>query len=89
MLKNFLRVLLFLAIALLHVYLSREASVLSWVTPFPSALVFTAATYGLQGLRQPWSGATDQEGVIQRNASKWILLLLTIALYAIGFIDRG
>lgn len=87
--RSFIKVLLFLAIVAVHVYLSREASFLSWVLPIPSALLFTAATYGLQGLRQPWSGPTDQEGVIQRNGSKWILLLFSIALYIIGFVDRG
>jgi len=89
MLKNFLRVVLFLVIAIVHVYFSREASVLSWITPLPSALLFTAATYGLQGLGQPWNQPTDQEGVVQRNGSRYILLLMTIALYVIGFIDRG
>lgn len=87
--KEFGKVVLFLAIVILHVFLSREASPLSWVLPVPCALIFTAATYGLQGLRQPWSQATDQEGVVQRNGSKWILLLMTIALYVIGLIDRG
>ena len=87
--KEFGKVVLFLAIVILHVFLSREASPLSWVLPVPCALIFTAATYGLQGLRQPWSQPTDQEGVVQRNGSKWILLLMTIGLYAIGLIDRG
>lgn len=87
--KQFSKVLLFLAIVIVHVYLSREASILSWVLPIPSAVLFTAVTYGLQGLRQPWSQATDQEGVVQRNGSRWILLMMTIGLYAIGLIDRG
>jgi hypothetical protein len=86
---NFLKVLLFLIIVFVHVGLSRAGSWLSWVLPIPCALLFTAATYGLQGLRQPWSQATDQEGVTQRNGSKWILLLMAIALYIIGLIDRG
>ena len=87
--KELGKALLFIAIVFVHVFLSREASPLSWVLPVPCALIFTAATYGLQGLRQPWSQATDQEGVVQRNGSRWILLLLTIGLYAIGLIDRG
>jgi hypothetical protein len=86
---NFLKALLFLAIVFVHVFLSREASPLSWVLPIPCAVLFTAATYGLQGLRQPWSAPTDQEGVIQRNGTKWLILLMTIALYAIGLLDRG
>lgn len=87
--RSFIKVLLFLVIVAVHVYLSREGSFLSWVLPIPSALLFTAVTYGLQGLRQPWSQSTDQEGVTQRNGSKWILLLFSIALYIIGFVDRG
>jgi hypothetical protein len=87
--KSLLKAVLFLAIVGVHVYLSRQASFLSWVLPIPSALLFTAVTYGLQGLKQPWSQPTDQEGVTQRNGSKWILLLLTIGLYIIGFLDRG
>jgi hypothetical protein len=86
---NFLKVLLFLIIVFVHVGLSRAGHWLSWVLPIPCALLFTAATYGLQGLRQPWNQPTDQEGVTQRNGSKWILLLMAIALYAIGLIDRG
>jgi hypothetical protein len=91
-LKNVGRVLLFLAIVTLHAYLSREASWLSWVTPIPCALLFTAVTYGLQDLAKPWKRiAIDEEGgsVTQVNGSRWILLGMIIALYAIGFIDRG
>lgn len=87
--KNIGRVLLFLAIVILHIYFSREASWLSWITPFPAAVLFTAATYGLQDLKKPWNAPTDQEGVTQRNGSRYILLFLTIALYLIGSIDRG
>jgi len=86
---NFLKVVLFLIIVFVHVAMSRAGHWLSWVLPIPCAVLFTAATYGLQGLRQPWSGATDQEGVIQRNGTKWLILLMTIALYAIGLLDRG
>lgn len=88
-LSSFGKVLLFLAICILHVWFSREASVLSWIAPIPCALLFTHVTYGLQGLKQPWNQPTDQEGVVQRNGSKYILLGMTIALYIIGFIDRG
>ena len=88
-LKNIGRVLLFLAIVILHVYLSREASLLSWITPIPSALLFTAFTYGLQDIAKPWNGPVEENGSRKRNGSKWITLFLTIALYVIGFIDRG
>lgn len=87
--KNIGRVLLFLAIVILHIYFSREASWLSWVTPFPSAFLFTAATYGLQDLAKPWNGPKEENGSRKRNGSRWILLLFGIALYFIGMIDRG
>jgi hypothetical protein len=88
-LKNVGRGILFLAIVVLHVWFSRIASPLSWITPIPCAAIFTAATYGLSDITKPWSKSTDQEGVTARNGSRWIMLLMTIALYVIGFIDRG
>jgi hypothetical protein len=87
--KNIGRVLLFLAIVVLHIYFSREALIWSWITPIPAALLFTAATYGLGDIAKPWSAPSDQDGVIRRNGSRYILLFLAIALYLIGFIDRG
>jgi hypothetical protein len=87
--KDIGRVLLFLAIVILHVYFSREALIWSWVTPVPCALLFTAATYGLADLTKPWNGPVEENGSRKRNGSRWILLLFSIALYAIGFIDRG
>jgi hypothetical protein len=87
--KNIGRVLLFLAIVILHIYFSREAHWLSWITPFPAALLFTAATYGLQDLSKPWNGPKEDNGARKRNGSRYILLFMTIALYLIGIIDRG
>jgi hypothetical protein len=88
-LKNIGRVLLFLAIVILHVYFSREASFLSWITPIPSALLFTAFTYGLQDLAKPWNGPVEANGSRKRNGSRYILVFMSIALYVIGMIDRG
>jgi hypothetical protein len=88
-LKNIGRVLLFLAIVILHVYLSREASLLSWITPIPCALLFTAFTYGLQDIAKPWNGPVEANGSRKRNGSRYILVFLSIALYIIGIIDRG
>lgn len=87
--KNLGRLVLFLAIVILHIWFSREASFLSWITPIPCALLFTAATYGLGDLKKPWSKSTDQQGVTARNGSRWIMVLMTVALYVIGLIDRG
>jgi hypothetical protein len=88
-LKNVGRVILFLAIAILHVWLSRIASPLSWITPIPCAAIFTAATYGLSDITKPWSAPKDEYGASKRNGSRWIMLLMSLALYVIGFIDRG
>lgn len=88
-LKNFGKGILFLAIVVLHIYFSREALVWSWVTPLPCALLFTAAVYGLRDLGKPWKKPTDQQGVTAVNGSRVILLLMTIVLYGVGFIDRG
>jgi hypothetical protein len=87
--KNIGRVLLFLAIVTFHAYLSREASFLSWITPIPCALLFTAFTYGLQDIAKPWNAPKDEYGARKRNGSRWITLFMSIALYIIGMIDRG
>lgn len=87
--KNIGKVLLFLAIVILHIGLSREASPLSWITPIPCAVLFTAAVYGLKDMWKPWTLPTDQEQVTAYNGSRIILLFMTIALYVIGMIDRG
>ncbi len=83
------RVGLFALIVLVHAWFSREASILSWYMPIPSALLFTWATVKLKDLKKKWSNSTDQDGVTARNPSRWIFLGMTIALYIIGFIDRG
>lgn len=88
-LANIGLVVLFLAIVVLHVWFSRIDSILSWVTPIPSALFFTLLTVGLGDLKKKWSQSTDQDGVTARNPSRWIFLIMTIALYVIGIIDRG
>lgn len=90
--KNIGKVLLFLAIVILHIYFSREGSWLSWVTPLPAALLFTAITYGLGDLAKPWTKKIpDGEGgsITAANGSRWILLIMFLALLGIGFIDRG
>jgi hypothetical protein len=87
--KNIGKVLLFLALVILHIWLNRIASPISYVSPIIGGFLFAYAMVGLKDAKKPFSQATDQEGVIARNPFRWIFILMTIGLYAVSFIDRG
>jgi hypothetical protein len=86
---NLVRIMLFLFFTILHVYLNRLESYWSWILPIPSGLIFAGACFGFDGIGKPWTWETDQEGVRAVNGFKVCWLMMAVALYVIGFLDRG
>lgn len=92
--KEFITGVLFLALTILHIYLSRIESSLSFFLPLVGALVFAA----FQGDIKDWAkgiyirtGDLDENGMPVKRINKFkvLFIMMAIWLYFVSFVDRG
>lgn len=92
--KAFITAVLFLGLTILHIWLARNESPLSYFTPLLGALVFAA----FQGDIRDWAkgiyirtGELDENGspIKRINKFKVLFIMLGLWLYFVSFYDRG
>lgn len=88
--KNVITGVLVLGLAILHIWLGRIESPISYVSPILASFLFATYVGGFKGWSEPFSTPDPvQLGTKRANLTKGLFVLMTLALYGCSFIDRG
>jgi hypothetical protein len=79
---------LFLGLVILHIWMGRIESPISYVSPLFGGLLLGAYVWGLSGWNKPFV-TKDPEGKLIPNGLKVTFVLVTFFLYICSFVDRG
>ena len=88
--KNVVRGILFLGLAILHIWMAREEMFISYFTPPVGAFIFAVWVGGFKALSEPFTRPDPNiPGGKFINLTKGAWIIMTIALYGCTLIDRG